>query len=224
MQGTEFLTKFALKKLGQSLIQQYIIKKEDIRDSSAFFKHIQNAHEGAFERKPFEELSNVEIVRAYSKPYTRKTEEGVFMINIQGELLNSKTEWHQPKLIRTTVHTGGAEMAGGRIVSFPVDGAPGLLPLIRAPGPPLHTGGLDPQNNGGRGPQNRRSSRISGRQINYLVQVQFLQYVSLCTAECSQLIDKALGRNRLNKSQLSRLPYTQQTDPTDFQIFLNFTK
>ena len=61
------------------------------------------------------------------------------------------------------VHTGGAEMAGGRIVSFPVDGAPGLLPLVRAPGPPLHAGGPDPQNNEGRGTQNRRSSRISGR-------------------------------------------------------------
>ena len=80
---------------------------------------------GDFQGKPFEELFEVEIVKAYTKPMTRQTEEGIFMINVKGELLNSKTEWHQPKLIRTTVHTGGAELAGGRIVSFPVAGAPG---------------------------------------------------------------------------------------------------
>ena len=33
---------------------------------------------------------------------TRQTEEGTFMINIKGELLNSRTEWHQPKLIGTS--------------------------------------------------------------------------------------------------------------------------
>ena len=27
------------------------------------------------------------------------------MINVKGELLNSKTEWHQPKIIRITIHT-----------------------------------------------------------------------------------------------------------------------
>ena len=53
----------------------------------------------------------------------RQTEEGTFMVNIKRELLNSKTEWHQPKIVRTTIHTGGAELAGGRIVSFPVDGS-----------------------------------------------------------------------------------------------------
>ena len=47
------------------------------------------------------------------------------MLNVEGELLNSKTEWHQPKLIRTTIHTGGAEMAGGRVQSFPLAGAAG---------------------------------------------------------------------------------------------------
>ena len=26
-----------------------------------------------------------------------------------------KTEWHQPKIVRTTIHTGGAELAGGRV-------------------------------------------------------------------------------------------------------------
>jgi hypothetical protein len=40
----------------------------------------------------------------------------VFIINHEGEILNSKTEWHQPKIIRTTILQGGAEMAGGMMV------------------------------------------------------------------------------------------------------------
>ena len=166
----------------KSHLTKYNSKKQDIKDSSAFYKHIKNAHGGDFQGKPFEELFEVEIVKAYTKPMTRQTEEGIFMINVKGELLNSKTEWHQPKLIRTTVHTGGAELAGGRIVSFPVAGAPGggaemaggritSFPVAgyssgggtRASGPPLQAGGPDPQIDGGRGIQTRRSSRINGR-------------------------------------------------------------
>ena len=45
------------------------------------------------------------------------------MVNVKGELLNFKTEWHQPKIVRTTIHTGGAELAGGRIISFPLAGS-----------------------------------------------------------------------------------------------------
>ena len=30
-------------------------------------------------------------------------------------MLNSKNEWHQPKIIRTTITQGGAEVAGGEI-------------------------------------------------------------------------------------------------------------
>ena len=78
----------------KSHLTKYNSKKQDITESSAFYKHIQNAHGGAFEGNLFEELFDVEIVRAYSKPATRQTEEGVFMINIQGELLNSKKDRH----------------------------------------------------------------------------------------------------------------------------------
>ena len=106
----------------------------------------------------------MEIVKAYNKPMSRQTEEGTFMINIKGELLNSKTEWHQPKLIRTTIHTGGAELAGGRIVSLPPlprAGGQGPRPRANLPAgrivstPPL------PQA-GGQGPGLRRSTRING--------------------------------------------------------------
>ena len=97
----------------------------------------------------FEDCFSVEIVKAYNKPMSRQTEEGTFMINIKGELLNSKTEWHQPKIIRTTIHTGGAELAGGRILPLPSSLPPSLnpqkhrclLPPLTAPlphAPPAH--------------------------------------------------------------------------------------
>ena len=62
------------------------------------------------------------ILKAYRKPITRIIEEGVFIINHEGEILNSKTKWHQPKIIRTTILQGGAEMAGGMVSRFAVDG------------------------------------------------------------------------------------------------------
>ena len=40
------------------------------------------------------------------------------MINIKGEILNSKRELIQPKVVRTTIHTDGAELAVGSILSF----------------------------------------------------------------------------------------------------------
>ena len=36
--------------------------------------------------------------------------------------MNSKNEWHQPKIIRTTVIQGGAEMVGGQVQRFQRDG------------------------------------------------------------------------------------------------------
>ena len=97
-------------------------KKQAIRESSAFVKHIENKHGGLKEGSKFEEYFDIHIVKAYKKPITRIVEEGVFIINYEGEILNSKTEWHQPKIIRTTVLQGGAEMAGGMVRSFPAAG------------------------------------------------------------------------------------------------------
>ena len=83
----------------------------------------------------------VEIVKACKKPITRQTEEGTFMVNIKEELLNSKTEWHQPKIVRTTIHTCVAELTGGRIVSFPVDGSQRTQENRHLPPPPPRRGG-----------------------------------------------------------------------------------
>ena len=47
----------------------------------------------------------------------------MFIINHEGKILNSKTEWHQPKIIRTTILQGGAEMAGGMMVGCKEDGS-----------------------------------------------------------------------------------------------------
>ena len=116
----------------KSHITKLYSKKQEIRDSSAFRKHLHNSHGGVGEEEKFEDLFEVEIIKAYSKPMTRQTEEGTFMININGELLNSKTEWHQPKIIRTTIHTGGAELAGGMILSLPSSLPP--FPLAGVPG------------------------------------------------------------------------------------------
>ena len=33
--------------------------------------------------------------------------------------MNSKNEWHQPKIVRTTILQGGTELAGQRSTSFP---------------------------------------------------------------------------------------------------------
>ena len=104
-------------------------KKLDIREGSAFYKHLKNKHEVLSEGSTLEDYFIVKIVRADNKPVIRQTEEGTFMINIKGELLNSKTEWHQPKLIRTTINTGGVELAEGKIVSLPP------LPQVEGQGP-----------------------------------------------------------------------------------------
>ena len=39
------------------------------------------------------------IMKAYQKPVTRNNEEGTFIINHNGEILNSKNVWHQQRLL-----------------------------------------------------------------------------------------------------------------------------
>ena len=62
---------------------------------------------------------DINIVKAYTKVLNRNIEEGKFMINHAGEVLNSKTEWNQPRIIRTTNLQGGAEMLGGGMLHAP---------------------------------------------------------------------------------------------------------
>ena len=83
----------------KSHLSKFKSKSKDIRESSAFIKHIENKHGGLKLGETFEDYFDIEIVKAYSKPLTRIIEEGTFIVNYVGEVLNSKNEWHQPKII-----------------------------------------------------------------------------------------------------------------------------
>ena len=52
-------------------------------------------------------------MKAYRNALTMCVEEGTLICSHEGEILNSKSEWHQAKVIRTSVQVvqGGAEVA-----------------------------------------------------------------------------------------------------------------
>ena len=86
-------------------------KTAKVRKESAFYKHLVSVHEGKEVGKTFGDYFEIKILKAYKKPFTMCVEEGTFLSSHKGELLNSKSEWHQAKVIRTTtsVVQGGAE-------------------------------------------------------------------------------------------------------------------
>ena len=75
---------------------------------------------GKSDQKTFSDYSEIKILKACQKPFTMLVEEGTFISNHKGELLNSKNEWHQAKIIQTTTNViqGGADVLrrrrGGR--------------------------------------------------------------------------------------------------------------
>ena len=100
-------------------------KVQKTREDSAFYKHIMNTHNGLKPGETFESyFGEVNITKSYNKVLTRCVEEGTFIINHKGQVLNSKSEWNQPKIIRTTILQGGSEMAGGRVSTFQRAGQP----------------------------------------------------------------------------------------------------
>ena len=92
-------------------VSKFNSKTPKVREESAFYKHLENTHGGKAENKTFADYFEVRILKAYKKPFTMCVEEGTYISSHKGELLNSKSEWHQAKLIRTTtsVVQGGAE-------------------------------------------------------------------------------------------------------------------
>ena len=75
-----------------------------------------NTHGGLKPGEKFEDyFGEVNIVKSYNKNLTKCVEEGTFILNHKGQVLNSKSEWNQPKIIQTTVLQGGSEMVGGRV-------------------------------------------------------------------------------------------------------------
>ena len=80
----------------KSHLTKFNSKSQHIKEGSAFYKHIENKHGGLKKGDKFEDYFEIEIIKSYRKPLTRIIEEGTFIINHEGEVLNSKNEWHQP--------------------------------------------------------------------------------------------------------------------------------
>ena len=51
------------------------------------------------------------ILKVFKYPLDREVDEGVRMVMHKGSLINSKTEWFSPSIVRTTIEKGGVEMA-----------------------------------------------------------------------------------------------------------------
>ena len=112
-------------------VSNFNSKSEKIRSESPFYKHLLNTHGGKEDEKEFSEYFEVQILKAYQKPFTRLVVEGTYITSHKGELLNSKSEWHQAKVVRTRTqvvqggvevvqhqhhhhHRGGGGVGGGR--------------------------------------------------------------------------------------------------------------
>ena len=114
-------------------VSKFSSKTAKVREESAFFKHLENTHGGKAEDKTFADRYEVRILKAYKKPFTMCVEEGTYISSHKGELLNSKSEWHQAKVIRTTtsVVQGGAEtvrqLGAGRGHGGPAGGQGGRV-------------------------------------------------------------------------------------------------
>ena len=111
-------------------VSKFNNKSEKIWAESAFYKHLLSTHGGKSDELNFSDYFEIQILKAYIKPFTRLVEEGTYITSHKGELLNSKNEWHQAKLVRTTTNViqGGAELlqrAGGRGGGQPLGGGVG---------------------------------------------------------------------------------------------------
>ena len=71
-------------------------KSGKIRAESAFFKHLMSCHGGKSD-KSFSDYLEIQIMMAYKTPFTMLVEEGTQIST--HKLLNSKSEWHQAKII-----------------------------------------------------------------------------------------------------------------------------
>ena len=80
------------------------------REGIVFYKHMTTVHGGVYENNYFGDFFEIVTIKAYKKPFTRNVEEGTYIANHEGEVINSKTEWHQTQINRTkvTVIQGGA--------------------------------------------------------------------------------------------------------------------
>ena len=93
-------------------ISKFNSKSKKLHNESAFLKHLESSNGGRDKAKHLSDFFDITILKAYRKPFTKCVEEGTYIANHNGELLNSKSEWHQAKIIRTTtaVIQGGADI------------------------------------------------------------------------------------------------------------------
>ena len=69
-------------------LSKFNSKKVHIRKESAFINHLENTHGGRDLNKMFSDFFEIEILKAYSKAFTKCVEEGTFIASHQGEVLN----------------------------------------------------------------------------------------------------------------------------------------
>ena len=58
------------------------------------------------------EFFEVNILKAYKSILTRLVDEGTHIRTYLGPILNSKSEWHQPEIIKNVIIQGGSENVG----------------------------------------------------------------------------------------------------------------
>ena len=95
-------------------VSKFYSKKEKIKKDSTFIKHLLNNHQEVnVNTVKFEDVYDIKVLRAYKKPLTRGVDEGTNIGAHEGELLNSKSERRQPRIIRNVIVSGGAEVVVG---------------------------------------------------------------------------------------------------------------
>ena len=67
-------------------------KNEKTRAESAFHKHLVTAHGVRDPEKKFSDYFEVEILKAYKKPFTRLVEEGTYISSHRGELQGDQND------------------------------------------------------------------------------------------------------------------------------------
>lgn len=87
-------------------------KSMKTKEESAFYKHIANSHIELYTTgDELEKHFEFHILKVFKYPLDREVDEGVRMVMHKGSLINSKTEWFSPSIVRTTIEKGGVEMA-----------------------------------------------------------------------------------------------------------------
>ena len=91
-----------------------------IREGSAFYIHMSNEHEDvSLENEPIDKFFEVNVLKAYQSILTRLVDEETSIKKYRGTILNSKSEWHQPKIIRNVIIQRGADTLGLRPQNSP---------------------------------------------------------------------------------------------------------